>query len=111
MAEDEMETISPADMRQWLQQEIRDLTKAFELRVKDATDFVSAYSQGELTPRQAMDRMTTYQHRWSDALEGAAFQEGMTNEQVIQQIDSNLSPVVRKIIEQKGGRGADPKRA
>jgi len=44
-------------MRGWLTQEVRDLTKAVELRLSDATEFVADYARGVLTPKEADDRL------------------------------------------------------
>jgi len=40
-------TLTPTDLRQWLNQEVRDVMKAAELRIKDATDFVTLYATGK----------------------------------------------------------------
>jgi hypothetical protein len=71
----------------WLRNEIDDSAKAHELRIKEATDFVTAYALNELTPDQALDRFLRYGHRWGEALPGTYAYSHSTNEQIIQAID------------------------
>jgi hypothetical protein len=43
---DESEHLSVKEMHDWLSQELEDLDKARELRIKEATGFVEAYMPG-----------------------------------------------------------------
>src|ERR1035438_3550884 len=91
--------LTPQDMRAWLQQEVRDLTKAFELRLKDATDFVTAYAVGELTPREAKERLGRYQYRWGDSpIPGVSTEESMTTREILRRLDAALPEEVQKSI-------------
>src|ERR1039457_7188651 len=86
--ENDPEYLSPADMRSWLQREVRELSKAFELRVKDATEFVTAYALGELMPEQANERMRRYIRKWGDSpIPGVVTNERMTNEEIEKRLD------------------------
>ena len=87
MAEAEKDTLTPAEMRQWLQQELRDVTKATELRVNDAVDFVNAYSNGQLTQEQAMERFRTYSNRWGDAIRGVNTDAEMKDGDILARLD------------------------
>lgn len=97
----EFDDPSPADMRNWLEQEIRNCTKAFELRVKEATAFVNAFESGKLSWDETSDRHAAYSDRWGEALPGTAASPGVTDEQIIDAIDktrarrSALFPVRR----------------
>lgn len=53
-----------------MRQEIRDLTRAVELRVNELTELVTAYSAGEITPKEADERYMAYHRRWGEALPG-----------------------------------------
>lgn len=86
--------LSVADMRQWLHQEIKDSAKAMELRLKEATDLVTAYSAGELTAEQADELHSRYYHRWGEALPGAMVNKGTTDEEILSRIDSLNGPFV-----------------
>jgi hypothetical protein len=88
------EYLSAADMRNWLQQEIRNAAKAFDLRVREATDFVTAYSAGELTPEQADERQWRYLHRWGEALPGAMAFDHVSDRQILKRIDESRGPYV-----------------
>jgi len=78
---------TPQDMRDWLHQEILDSAKAFELRVREATEFVDDYSRGRISPEQALDRHVQYGERWGEALYGATAGKTTTNEEIVAAID------------------------
>jgi hypothetical protein len=80
-------TLSVGDMQEWLKDQIRDSAKAHELRIKDATGFVTAYAQGKLTPQEALDRLVQYDRRWGEALLGTTVREGATDSDVLAEID------------------------
>jgi hypothetical protein len=109
MAEiDDGETYSPQDLRDWLRQEIRDLTKATELRLKDATDFVTAYAVGEIDAEEAARRLNRYQSRWGDSpIRGQATTEEMSNDEILKQIDASQPPIVREMLRRKASRQSD----
>lgn len=86
------EHLSPADMRDWLRQEIRDASKAVELRLTEASELVMAYGNGDLTPEEAHERHWRYLRRWGEALPGVVSGDNMTNEEIIQRIDQNRVP-------------------
>ena len=86
------EYLSAADMRDWLRQEIKDSAKAMDLRIREATDFVTAYSAGDITPEQADERQSRYYHRWGESLPGATVGEGISDEQILARIDSVSGP-------------------
>jgi len=81
---------SPKALREWLAQEVRDVTRASELRLRDATEFVTAYASGKLTPEEADERWWRYQDRWGEALPGVFFSETKTDEQIVETIDKSL---------------------
>jgi len=88
---DEPLHLSAREMREWLLQEIRDSMKACELRVREATAFVTAYAVGELSPEQAMERLNKYEDRWGEALCGTKAASHMTDDQIVGQIDQMRS--------------------
>ena len=79
--------LSVTDMQSWLRQEIMDITKASELRMKQATELVIAYAKGELTPEETSQRLFEYEQRWGAALRGATAQPHLTDEQIVERID------------------------
>lgn len=79
--------LTPTEMRQWLQREVREVLKAAELRVKDATEIVTGYAVGDLTPQAAMDRFDLYNKRWSEPIPGVVTAEGMTDEEILHRRD------------------------
>jgi hypothetical protein len=87
MAEAGDEALTPQEMRDWLRQELRDLTKAMELRVNDATDFVTAYSNEQLTAQQTMQRFHTYSTRWGDAIRGVRTDAELKDTEILARLD------------------------
>ena len=88
MAEaDNDDNLTPEEMRQWLEGELRDLTKALELRVRDATDFVTAYAVGKLTPKKANERFILYSSRWGEAINGMTVSPDMSDDEIVRRLD------------------------
>jgi hypothetical protein len=86
------------DMTSWLHQETLELTKAMELRMKEATDFVSAFASGRITAQEAENRLQRYQDRWGDsAVPGVTIVEGMTDEDILKKLDQRIDPEVRRL--------------
>jgi hypothetical protein len=112
--------LTPNEMRDWLAQEVRDLTKVLALRVRDATEFVTAYARGKITAEEATSRMLRYGSRWGDPLPGVNINEGMTDEEVLGRLDqrppeplmedlrSRLNAELRESI--RRGRGGNRER-
>jgi hypothetical protein len=103
-------TLSVRDMQEWLKDEVRDSAKAHELRVKDATELVTAYAEGKLTTEQAMERMVQFDHRWGEALFGSAARPGIPNETILQEIDAAREDVATRRIASRTGRGGSTTR-
>jgi hypothetical protein len=85
---------TPKDMRQWAEREIKDATKALELRRKEVAEIVRAYSVGEITPEKAHELQARYQHRWGEALPGATVGDGLSDERILADIDKAAGPFV-----------------
>lgn len=101
------DTFTPAEMRQWLQREVREVMKAAELRIKDATDFVTGYATGEISAKQAAERMTQYDARWGEPIWGVSVEENMSNAEILRLRDQAASSPQkdwRKFFNEKKGR-------
>jgi len=70
------------DMHCWLSEEIRNVLKECDLRIRDATDFAVGYANGELTAEQAHERLRLYEERWPDPL-GGVFASGHSSDKTI----------------------------
>jgi hypothetical protein len=82
-------TITPADMRQWLGREIAHVMKEAELRVRDATEFVTAYASGEIAEKELSERMNRYDARWGETtLQAAMAGEQMGDEEILRRLDA-----------------------
>jgi hypothetical protein len=105
---DDHENPTPREMREWLAQEVRDVIKGMELRIKDATDFVTAYAVGEIDAKELERRQRIYTNRWGDAIPGVFTSEGMSNEEILRKRDNEHKEDLRRSQEAKsraGGRG------
>jgi hypothetical protein len=112
MSGQEQDTLTPDDMRNWLRQEVSELSKAMELRVQDATDFVTAYALGKLTPAQAQARLNRYQDRWGDeVIPGVSTDERMTNAEIIERLDQALASEAERIHGRRLTNIRDPRRS
>jgi hypothetical protein len=88
MADPVDDNLTPKDLRVWLRDETRWVLKEAELRIRDATDFVTAYSAGELSPEEAMKRRDQYDDRWGETkLVVAMPDEHTPNEEIIRNLD------------------------
>jgi hypothetical protein len=81
--------LSVSQMRNWLSEELRNVLKECELRVREATALTAAYAAGELTPAEAHKRFREYDNRWSEALGGVLASSYRTDEELIGAIDRN----------------------
>lgn len=79
--------MSVSDMRQWFEQEQRDVDKARELRIKEATGFVEEYARGDITPQAAMKRLMAYEDRWGEALGAASALPHLSDEEILAKMD------------------------
>ena len=105
MTEPDDSSLTPEDMRGWLKQEVRDLLKAMELRIQDATEFVTAYAVGEISEQEVRNRHSIYQYRWGDSpIPGVMTGEGMTNAEILKRLDDALPAVVRESIKRRSGK-------
>lgn len=75
------------ELQSWFNQEVKDSTKAHELRVKDATEILQDYRSSKITGDEVMDRLHAYDRRWGEALPGTSATEGITDEMILKSID------------------------
>jgi hypothetical protein len=75
------------DLQRWLAQELMDIAKARQLRIKEATGIVDSVLKGTITADEGFDLTNEYEDRWGEALPGALALPGLTDEQIIARID------------------------
>ena len=56
--------LTPPDTRWWLEQEKKLVRLMAERRIQEATDLVTSYEAGSLTPEVAYKRWSEYHSRW-----------------------------------------------
>jgi hypothetical protein len=85
--QDEDDFLSPTELKSWLAQEAKDAAKALELRMKDATSFVTAYTNGEISSQEAASRLRQYDDRWGESLPGTMAVEGASDKSILEALD------------------------
>jgi hypothetical protein len=81
------EPLSPRDIELWVRQEVADVEKASELRVKELKELARAYSAGDISPEQADALHSRYHERWREALPGAVTGPGISDERILELVD------------------------
>lgn len=81
-----------AEVRDWLLQEIKDSSKACELRIREAVSLANSYALGEISAEQAEERLWKYEQRWGEALPGAYVAGDTADVQIVEAIDTAKGP-------------------
>jgi hypothetical protein len=79
--------LSPQDLRRWLSEELSDLAKAFQLRAIEASALVNEYASGEISAKEAEERLERYDRRWGEALPGASASSGLSDKEIVAAVD------------------------
>jgi hypothetical protein len=90
--------LTPDEMRQWAQREMREAARALDLRARELFDLVDAYSSGKITPEKADELHYRYQHRWGEALPGVVQGDigdpPLTDEHILSKVDKSNTPFI-----------------
>ena len=81
------EFLTADEVLDWLRHETAAVSKEAELRIREATAIATDYARGRISPAEASERLTRYDDRWSDALEGIYNLETKTDEQILRHVD------------------------
>jgi hypothetical protein len=105
--------LTPQEMQQWLNQELRDVAKSTELRTTQAAHFVTDYAMGKITPEQADNQLQDYRNRWPEALPGANVGVEKSDAEILKRVDtaSGATPthLVREIYRRRMA-GTEPQK-
>jgi hypothetical protein len=86
--------LTPVEMREWAQGEIRAAARAFDMRARQLLDLVADYSAGKITPEKADEMQSRYYHRWGDALPTPLGDPPRTDEELLAGIDKVRSSFI-----------------
>jgi hypothetical protein len=89
----EPDYLSAQDIREWVQQEIANTSKAAELRTKELTSLAEDFSAGRISAEKADEKQSLYNHRWGEALPGISVSPSTTDEQIMASIDKTAEAV------------------
>lgn len=81
---------SPGEIELWTRQEIADVEKASELRIRELKELTRTYSAGEISAEEADALHSRYYARWPEALPGASTGPGVSDEQLLEKIDQQV---------------------
>jgi hypothetical protein len=99
-------------MKGWLDREITDIQKAAELRIREATGFVTAYALGEITAEDAARLSNKYDERWEAPLPGVFRSRGLSDDEILAKIDeARSSGHVDKLLSERLNPSSSPKKA
>lgn len=83
--------LTPDEVRQWAQREMREAARALDLRARELFDLVDAYSSGRITPEKADELQSRYDHRWGEpfpgVVQGDIGDPPLTDERIIALMD------------------------
>jgi hypothetical protein len=97
MADPDDTTMTREDMRLWLKDEVRLVTKCAELQLKEANDFVTQYLAGKLSPNEAMEKMLRYEERWGEPKLAVAMpREEIPDGEIIKRLDAERKEWLEK---------------
>jgi hypothetical protein len=107
LAKRKSDLITPVEMLRALQDEVLTVTRAAELRLREITELVTAYTKGEITPQEANERFILHSRRWRDPIFGGLIVPpgGITDEEIHRSIDeyADVGAFSKRIVEERGG--------
>lgn len=88
MAEAEDDDLTPAEIRDSMNRELRNMKREFQLREKQATELLAACEGGSISVGEANRRFLAYYDRWGDAFRGFLEKtEGLSDEELLRMYD------------------------
>jgi hypothetical protein len=80
------------ELLEWYTREVEDISRAAQLRIREATKIVTDCTRGEIDLEEAANRISNpYSRRWGDALYGISDSQGMTDEEIYQHLDARFA--------------------
>jgi len=106
LAKRKSDLFTPAEMVEFLRDEILTVNRATELRLREFSEFVTAYTKGEITPEEANERFSRHSSRWRDAIHGGLLVPpgGISDEEIYRSIDeaARLGEFSKRVSEERG---------
>lgn len=84
--------LTPDDMREWLERERKALARGFDLRLREATAFVTRYANGEIEKGEAEELYNQHRKRWGPPIPflEASESELLSDSEISDEIDKGL---------------------
>jgi hypothetical protein len=87
------ETLSVSEMYKLFEKEVRTVTRAADLRIRDFAHFTTDYAAGKITPEQAMDQYFRHEDKWGDALPGVVRPvQNLSDNEIIEAMEKAAGP-------------------
>lgn len=109
----EPDLLTPDETLDWLRDEVIAVSKAAEMRIREATVIAMDYAKGKISPEEADTRSFEYSRKWGDAVYGVPSVEGMTDAQILRAMDDvrkELRAPVRPEGPPENGKNKGPSR-
>jgi hypothetical protein len=81
--------ITVNEMLSMFNDEVTNVTKGAELRLRDFSTLLKEYVAGNISPEQATDRMVRHQEKWGDAVPGVYSVEGKSDEELLAAVETH----------------------
>jgi hypothetical protein len=98
MSQDESGSKEEVISLKTLDQEIRTVRRAAELRIRELTKLTEAYAAGEITPAEATEKYMHHLDKWGDALPGVTrAAQNLTDEEITADMERAMKPHLARI--------------
>ena len=96
-----VDSITVEEMTRMFTEELANVHKGAELRIREFATALKQYAAGELTPEQATDRVSAYQVKWGDAVPGVYSVEGKSDAELVSSVDQRAGPFSARAMRER----------
>jgi hypothetical protein len=87
----DIESFSVRDLNSELADEMREVMKAAQIRIRKLTDLTVAYASGEISPNEAWEAYCQHKDNWGDALPGVTRDiRNLTDEEITAEVERSF---------------------
>ena len=99
------DVISSDDMNAILRDEVQEVMKAADLRIREIAAFTTAYAAGKITPEEATDKYMEHMDKWGDALPGVIRPvRYLTDEEITADMEKAVGAHTRRTVSKRQNR-------
>jgi hypothetical protein len=75
--------LTPQEMRSFFSDEVANVTKGAELRIRELAELMARFHTGEITAERATELAGDYKEKWGDAVPGVYSVKGKTDAELM----------------------------